>query len=109
MCLKWALSLLAKIELPTILFGKRSVRAGCTSSQLFPVGECHQLVQNVLQPLKATGVIPRCVGFVLAPLQVLAIRFTNLGYFASQVFDAFFDGILHGDKATLVRENLKAA
>src|SRR5450631_3313579 len=45
--------------------------------------------------LKATFLIRSRAGFSLAALQVLAVRFTNLGDFVSQLFDAFFDGILH--------------
>jgi hypothetical protein len=51
-------------------------------SHLFPVGQCHQFVEDFLQSLKPTFLIPRCAGFVLPTLQVQAVRFTDFGYFA---------------------------
>ena len=51
----------------------------------------------VLQSLKATFVIG-CAGYLLAALYVLLVRFADLNYFVSQLYDALFDGILHGDR-----------
>ena len=63
------------------------------SSQLFPIGECHQLVQDFLQPLKPTLVIScRARYLFFAAMQVQAIRFTDLRYFVSQLRDAFLKG-----------------
>jgi hypothetical protein len=67
-------------------------------SQLFPVGQGHYFVQNFLQSLKASLVIPCCVGFVLAGLQVQSVRFTDLRYFISQLDDPLFDRIRHEDR-----------
>src|ERR1700731_4922518 len=62
------------------------------SSQLFPIGECHQLVQDFLQPLKPTLVIScRARYLFFAATQVQAIRFTDLRYFIPQLSDAVFD------------------
>jgi hypothetical protein len=76
-------------------------------SLLFPVGERHQLVQDFLQPLKTTFVVSRCTCRPpLAAMNVQTVRFANLCYFLSQLGDAFFDGILHGDKASRRSERI---
>ena len=68
-------------------------------SQFFPVGQRHQLVENFLQSLEPTFVIPRFARYLLlAALGVLAVRFTDLRYFFSQFHDAVFNGILHDDR-----------
>ena len=68
-------------------------------SQFFPVGQRHQLVENFLQSLEPTFVIPRFARYLLlAALGVLAVRFTDLRYFFSQFHDAVFNGILHEDR-----------
>jgi hypothetical protein len=69
-------------------------------SQLFPVGKRHQLVQDFLQPLQATFVIPRCARHLLffSAMQVQSVRFTELRYFVSQLGDPFFDGTLHDNR-----------
>jgi Protein of unknown function (DUF5818) len=48
--------------------------------------------------LKPTFLIPCCSGYLLAALQVQAVRFTDLRYFFSQLSDALFDGLLHEDR-----------
>jgi hypothetical protein len=68
-------------------------------SQFFPVGQRHQLVENFLQPLKPTFVIPRFARYLLfAAMGVQTVRFTDLRYFFSQFHDAVFNGILHDDR-----------
>jgi hypothetical protein len=68
-------------------------------SGLFPVSERRQFVEDFLQSLKPTLVIPRCAWYLLlAAMQVQAVRFTDLRNFLSQFYDAFFDGILHDDR-----------
>jgi hypothetical protein len=68
-------------------------------SQFFPVGQRHQLVENFLQSLEPTFVIPRFARYLLlAAMGVLAVRFTDLRYFFSQFHDAVFNGILHDDR-----------
>jgi hypothetical protein len=52
------------------------------ASQFLPVGQCHQFVEDVLQSLKPTFVIPRGAEFVLPALQIQAVRFTDFRYFA---------------------------
>jgi hypothetical protein len=47
--------------------------------------------------LKSAFLTPRCAGHLLA-LHIFAIRFADLRYFFPQLGDAFFDGILHGDR-----------
>jgi hypothetical protein len=66
------------------------------SSQLFPVCERYQLVQDFLQPLQPPFVIPRRAVKLFATLRVEAVRFSKLRYFVSQLCHPFFDGILHG-------------
>jgi hypothetical protein len=68
-------------------------------SQFFPVGQRHQLVENFLQSLEPTFVIPRFARYLLlAAMGVLAVRFTDLRYFFPQFHDAVFNGILHDDR-----------
>src|ERR1700735_43766 len=68
-------------------------------SQFLPVSQSHQLVENFLQSLEPTFVIPRFARYLLlAALGVLAVRFTDLRYFFSQFHDAVFNGILHDDR-----------
>jgi len=70
-----------------------------SSSEFFPVGQRHQLVEDLLQSLKPTLLIPRCTGYLLfAAMQVQSVRFTDLRDFVSQLCDAFFKGILHANR-----------
>ena len=70
-------------------------------SQFLPVGQRHQLVEDFLQSLKPTFMIPRCARYLLfAAMQVQAARFTDLRYFVPQSCDAFFKGVLHDDRLT---------
>jgi hypothetical protein len=85
---------------PQFSSGKKIVRAGGTSSQLFPVGERHQFVQNFLQSLKPACMVPGRAEFVFAAQQVEPVRLTDLRYLVPQLGDAFFDRILHSDKAS---------
>ena len=72
-----------------------------SSSEFFPVGQRHQFVEDLLQSLEPTFLIPRCARYLLfAAMQVQSARFTDLRYFVSQFCDAFFKGILHDDRLT---------
>jgi hypothetical protein len=42
--------------------------------------------------------IPHCTVYPFSALHVLTVLLTNLRYFVSQLYDALFDGILHGDR-----------
>jgi len=71
----------------------------CVSSEFFPVGQRHQLVEDLLQSLEPTFLIPRCTRYLLfAAMQVQSVRFTDLRDFVSQLCDAFFKGILHANR-----------
>ena len=100
-CLQCALTGRRRLSLPANSYpGKKIVRAGGQSSQLFPVGERHQFVQNFLQSLKPACVVPGRAEFVFAAQQVEPVRLTDLRYLVPQLGDAFFDRILHSDKAS---------
>jgi hypothetical protein len=61
-------------------------------SHLFPVGQCHQFVEDFLQSLKPTFVITCCAVWLLfAALRVQSVRFTELRYLVSQFRYAFFN------------------
>ena len=80
-------------------FATVSPKSRLRCSQFFPVSQSHQLVENFLQSLEPTFVIPRFARYLLlAALGVLAVRFTDLRYFFSQFHDAVFNGILHDDR-----------
>ncbi len=77
---------------------KRTWRAGCTPSQLFPGGERHQFVKNFLQSLKPTFLISGCARYILlAALHIQSIGFADLNDLLSQLRDALFDRTLHDE------------
>jgi hypothetical protein len=53
------------------------------TSYFVPVGQCHELVEDFLQSLKPTLIIPCCAEFILPALQVESVRFTDFRYFVS--------------------------
>jgi hypothetical protein len=68
-------------------------------SQLFPVGQCDQFVEDCLQSLKTTFVIPRSALYPpLAAMEVQSVRLADLCNFISQLRDALFDWIRHDGK-----------
>jgi hypothetical protein len=78
---------------------KRLAVGGSAPSQLFPVGQCHQLVEDFLQSLKTTFVIPHCgVWLLSAAMQVQTVRLTNLCVFVPQYCDAFLDRVLLAER-----------
>lgn len=65
-------------------------------SYFLPVGQRNQFVQNFLQSLEPPLLV-RISRRLLAALQILATRFSNLRNFFSQLSDALFDRLLHED------------
>ena len=75
---------------------KSQSRGGVCTLQLFPVGERHEFVKNLLQSLKPTFLISGCARYVLlSALHIESIRFTDLNDLLPQLRDALFDRTLH--------------
>ncbi len=53
---------------------------------LFPVSQSHKLIQNFLQSLEPPFLVGGCPS--ISPVHILAVRFTDFGYFFPQFLDA---------------------
>jgi hypothetical protein len=69
-------------------------------SQLFPLGQRNQFVQNFLQSLEPTFMIRSGAGNLFAALHIKPVGFPDLRYFFPHLCDALFDRLLHGDRLT---------
>jgi len=52
---------------------------------LFPVSQSHKMIQNFLQSLEPPFLVGGCPS--ISPVHMLAVRFTDLGYFFPKFFD----------------------
>jgi len=65
---------------------EHKIRTAFGRSGFFPISQSHKLIQNFLQSLKPPFVVGGCPS--ISPVHMLAVRFTDLGYFFPKFFDA---------------------